>query len=248
MARSDNPFRGFDSSPEVIDGQLRATATDYNAAHQPVAIKRWRVAEANSCTISVAADAPSETRWRRLAYTEEGMLLSETDANGNVTTLDYDGLGRLYRTIYPDATEAWTLTDERGQARFRRKRAGDWAVVHYDAAGRDYHVTEYDNGATGFEGRNVRAGLDLAGRPVWRDVSTQGATWDDALLRDVRLYVYDDAGRRVEKMPLRWGLTCQAPSPHQSKSGTLAKFVKGEKHRGDRPRIHRPSISRDTAI
>lgn len=190
-------YDALDRPVAVVDGENRAVQTDYNAAGQPVAVKRWRTAAPGSCTLSVAADAPTETRWRRMAYNEGGLQLSETDARNNVTALDYDGLGRPYRTIYPDASEAWVLTDERGQVRFKRQRAGDWAVIYYDAAGRDYHVTEYDNGAVGFEGRHVRAGLDLAGRPVWRDVSTQVSqtAFDDTLLRDVRTYAYDDAGR-----------------------------------------------------
>ncbi len=61
--------------------------------------------------------------------------------------------------------------------------------------GRDTHVLEFASGAAGFEGRNTRSIYDLAGRPLWRDVSDQGVSWSDALLRDERIYGYDGAGR-----------------------------------------------------
>lgn len=194
----------------VIDGELRATVTDYNAAGQPTAIKRWRTATTGTCTISVASDAPTETRWRRFNYNAGGLLSEEIDARGNVITTDYDDLGRVIRIGYPDpdgnpstgapATETLMLMDQRGQLVVRKARSGTWAAMYYDALGRDSHVIEYNSGSTGFAGRNTRAAYDLAGRPIWRDVSTQVATngtFDTGLLRDVRAYGYDDAGRLV---------------------------------------------------
>lgn len=108
----------------------------------------------------------------------------------------HHGLGRHLLTRFADNTEAWTLMDQRGQAVLRRQRSGLRAQVFYDGAGRDYHVWEYEEGAAQMVGRHIRASYDLAGRPVWRDVSVQtSSTWSDTHLREVRGYGYDAANR-----------------------------------------------------
>ena len=89
---------------------------------------------------------------------------------------------------------------------FKRIRSNHQVAIFYDAMGRDYHVREHAQAQEGqmWSGRNSRASYDLAGRPVWRDVSSQTtttATFDEALLRDVRNYGYDPAGRLVSD---RW--------------------------------------------
>jgi RHS repeat-associated protein len=128
----------------------------------------------------------------------------ELDARSNRTEQQYDGLGRPARTIYADSAQAWTAMDQRGQAVFRRQRGGSRAAVFYDAAGRDFHVREFAETDKDYmyKGRNSRASYDLAGRPVWRDVSTQTTlttTFDDSLRRDVRNYGYDPAGRMTSE-------------------------------------------------
>ncbi|MEJ6790949.1 RHS repeat-associated core domain-containing protein [Brevundimonas sp. BR2-1] len=191
----------------VIDGERRATHTVYNAAGQPTEMHRFQRAAAGSCSISTELPPSagfSETRWRRFGYNAAGLQTSETDARGNVTQQQYDGLGRPARTIYADTAQAWTAMDERGQAVFRRQRGGSRAAVFYDAVGRDFHVREFAEADKTymFKGRNSRASYDLAGRPVWRDVSTQTTlttTFDDALRRDVRNYGYDTAGRMTSE-------------------------------------------------
>lgn len=191
----------------TIDGERRATHTVYNAAGQPTEIYRFQRAAVGSCSISTELPQNAgftETRWRRFGYNAAGMQTSETDARGNLTTQMYDGLGRPARTLYADNAEAWTAMDERGQAVHRRQRGGSRAAVFYDAAGRDFHVREFaalDKDYM-FKGRNSRASYDLAGRPVWRDVSTQTTlttTFDDSLRRDVRNYGYDTAGRMTSE-------------------------------------------------
>jgi RHS repeat-associated protein len=190
----------------VIDGERRATHTVYNAAGQPTEIHRFQRAAASSCSISTELPPNagfSETRWRRFLYNAGGLQSAEIDARGNTTQQVYDGLGRPARTIFPDvdgagpipAARAWTAMDQRGQAIFRKQRSGFRASVFYDAVGRDFHVREYleANKDNQWTGRNSRASYDRAGRPIWRDVSTQtttGGTFDDSLRRDVRTYGY----------------------------------------------------------
>lgn len=196
-------YDAVDRPVTEIDGERRATHTVYNMAGQPLEVHRFQRAAAGSCSLST--ELPSyggftETRWRRYEYNAGGLQSAEIDARGNRTELVYDGLGRLARTIYADGSQAWTAMDERGQAVFRRQRGGFRAAVFYDAVGRDFHVREYVEAdeAYKYKGRNSRASYDLAGRPVWRDVSTQTTqttTFDDSLRRDVRNYGYDAAGR-----------------------------------------------------
>tara|TARA_R110002051_G_scaffold41530_7_gene86145 strand:+ start:29961 stop:36506 length:6546 start_codon:yes stop_codon:yes gene_type:complete len=191
----------------VIDGEHRATHTIYNAAGQPTEIHRFQRAAAGSCSLSTELPPNagfSETRWRRYEYNAAGMQSAEIDARGNSTQQQYDGLGRAAKTLYADGAEAWTAMDERGQAVFRRQRGGSRAAIFYDAIGRDFHVREFDDADKTymFKGRNSRASYDLAGRPVWRDVSSQttlATSFDDALTRDIRNYGYDPAGRMTSE-------------------------------------------------
>lgn len=192
-------YDAVDRPTIVIDGERRAMRTVYNAAGQPTEVQRWLRANANSCT--VANELPTgqtERRWRRYQYNAGGLLSAELDARGNATGLVYDGLGRPARTIYADGSEAWTATDQRGQAIFRKQRSGSRATVFHDPMGRDYLVREFlatEAGHT-WQGRVNQAAYDRAGRPVLRHVSTQvGSSWNDALRRDVRSYTYDTAGR-----------------------------------------------------
>jgi len=189
-------YDALDRPVTAIDGERRATVTAYNAASQPTEIRRWRRAAVDSCV--TAAELPAgqtEERWRRFLYNAAGMQSAEIDARGNTTSQVYDGLGRLAKTIYPNGVQDWMAQDQRGQVVFLRTRSGHQASMFYDAMGRDYHVREHSqaNAAYAWTGRNSRASYDLAGRPIWRDVSSQtttGATFDDALRRDVRTYGY----------------------------------------------------------
>lgn len=184
----------------TIDPELRATRTTYNLAGQPTEVQRFQRANTGACssTTQLPPDVGfTETRWRRFEYNAGGLQSAEIDANGNRTEQVYDGLGRAARTTYADATQAWTAMDERGQIVTTKQPGGSFASLFYDAMGRDFHVREYASGQKSYRwrGRNSRASYDLAGRPVWREVSTQttaSATYDNALARDVRNYSYDD--------------------------------------------------------
>lgn len=188
----------LDRAYRVIDPSLRMRIHYWNAAGQPTETRRFYTAPHGS-TCSANDGRPTGVtsyRERAFEYNEGGLLSAEIDANGNRTEFQYDGLGRQLVTEYADGTEAWTLMDQRGQTVIRKQRSGLRAQVFYDAAGRDYHVWEHQNGAANMVGRHIRAAYDLAGRPVWRDVSVQPtSTWSDAHLREVRTYGYDAAGR-----------------------------------------------------
>ena len=221
----------------VIDGERRATNTIYNAAGQPMEIQRWLRAQPNSCLTTLELpQGQTGSAWRRFQYNAGGLQSAEIDARGNVTRQQYDGLGRPIKTIYANTIEDWVAHDQRGQVVFKRIRSNFQVAIFYDAMGRDYHVREHAQGQEGmmWRGRNSRASYDLAGRPVWRDVSDQHtttATFDDALLRDVRTYGYDPAGRLVSD---RW----QAEGP----SGMSFTFGYGYDLAGNKTSITWPPV------
>lgn len=195
-------YDAVDRPIAVIDPEGRAAKTEYNAAGQPEAIHRWyRAGSTDPC--SLVLDLPAgqtESRWRRYQYNSAGMQVAEIDARGNAISAQYDGLGRPAKTIFADNSETWLVHDQRGNVVLRRQRSGSFAGVYYDAMGRDYQVREFLDGQEDYQwtGRNTRAALDLAGRPVWRDVSSQTtttSTFDNTLVRDLRNYGYDAASR-----------------------------------------------------
>lgn len=184
----------------TIDPELRAMRTVYNAAGQPTEIHRFQRATAEGCSAATQLPAGvsfTETRWRRFEYNAGGLQSAEIDANGNRTEQVYDGLGRAARTIHANTLQAWTAMDERGQVVTRKQPGSHRVSLFYDALGRDFHVREYADSEKTYKyrGRNSRASYDLAGRPVWRDMSNQTTTtttFDDSLRRDVRNYTYND--------------------------------------------------------
>lgn len=209
----DRPYR-------TVDPMGRATTTEFNAAGQPTGIKRWYTASLTDATCALTAALPPNAPalpvgatphlWRGMEYdAATGLQTAEIDANGNRTLMVYDGLGRQLKTIFADGSSSGQMLDQRGQVVTRHQRSGAFAEVFYDTAGRDRHVWERpgpvattpataDPDTVSGPGRHSRANYDLAGRPVYRDVSTQTAlVWDASLLREVRTYAYDAPGRVI---------------------------------------------------
>ena len=209
----DRPYR-------TVDPMGRATTTEFNAAGQPTGVKRWYTASLTDATCALTAALPPNAPalpvgatphlWRGMEYdAATGLQTAEIDANGNRTLMVYDGLGRQLKTIFADGSTSGQMLDQRGQVVTRHQRSGAFAEVFYDTAGRDRHVWERpgpvattpataDPDTVSGPGRHSRANYDLAGRPVYRDVSTQTAlVWDASLLREVRTYAYDTPGRVI---------------------------------------------------
>lgn len=192
-------YDGLDRATVAVDPTGRATRTTYNLASQPILVERWFTASLAdaSCALSQAREPHLTTnRWRGMEYNSGGLQSAEIDGNGNRTTMDYDGLGRLMRTTFADTKFIQTVRNERDQVVMTTKRSGDVHQAFYDAMGRIERVWEHGLAATYPVGRITRTSFDLASRPVWTDVSTQTATtFDNALLRDIRTYGYDPVGR-----------------------------------------------------
>jgi RHS repeat-associated protein len=182
-----------------VDPSGRATRTTYNAASQPTLVERWFTASLAdpACVLTQARPSHLNTnRWRELEYNSAGMPSAEIDGNGNRTTMDYDGLGRPMRTTFADGKFIQTVHNERDQVVITVKRSGDVHQAFYDPLGRIDRVWEHAPAAAYPVGRITRTSYDYAGRPTLTDVSTQTTTtWNNALLRDIRTYGYDGAGR-----------------------------------------------------
>jgi RHS repeat-associated protein len=192
-------YDGLDRATVAVDPTGRATRTTYNLAGQPTLIERWFSANLADATCNLTNIRPphlTTNRWRGMEYNAGGLQSAEIDGNGNRTTLDYDGLGRPMRTTFADGKFIQTVRNERDQVVITVKRSGDVHQAFYDPIGRIDRVWEHSPGAGYPIGRVVRTSYDLASRPTWTDVSTQTTpTWDNALLRDIRTYGYDPAGR-----------------------------------------------------
>lgn len=193
-------YDALDRTSVAVDPTGRATRTTYNAASQPSLIERWFEASLSDPTCALTNTRPAEintNRWREFQYNAGGLQSAEIDGNGNATTMTYDGLGRHMLTVYADGRYDQTLRNERDQVVITYRRNGELVRSYRDELGRPYWVWENSGAWDWPVGRHTRTSFDLAGRPVYTAVSTQAGTFDYALERDIRTYVYDDAGRVV---------------------------------------------------
>ena len=192
-------YDGLDRATVTVDPTGRATRTTYNLAGQPTLVERWFTANVADATCALTNTRPahlSTNRWRAMEYNSGGLQSAEFDGNNNPTTMTYDGLGRSMLTTFADGKYIQTLRNERDQVYITIQRSGDVQQAYYDPMGRVQRVWEHAAGAAAQIGRISRTSFDLASRPVLTDVSTQTTTtYNAALERDIRTYVYDAAGR-----------------------------------------------------
>ncbi|EGF89900.1 RHS Repeat family protein [Asticcacaulis biprosthecium C19] len=136
--------------------------------------------------------------YARYTYTVNGQKWTEKDANGNLTTLEYDGFGRLKKLRYPNTAigagtssttdyEDYTY-DANGNRQTWRRRNGATISYSYDKLNR---VTLEDQPAiTGVQTateKDVYTRYDSLGRITWkRFASTSGSGVS---------YAYDGLGR-----------------------------------------------------
>ena len=163
----------------VTDPVERRTKTLYTDDDEvKVYFKGWRSGfmpsdpDALSCDpiYSVNGDPASGLKslqqcYQRYTYTSSGLIETVMDANGNLTTYEYDGFDRLYRTYFPDREIAGqssatdfteTHYDAVGNVIALKTRAGDWVLSHYDALNRLELARIYAGGA--FDGAGITDG------------------------------------------------------------------------------------------
>ena len=185
------------------NGPDRITRTSYDAASQVL--------------VTTQAYGTSVQRsYATYTYTQNGKLWTEADANGNLTTLEYDGFDRLVRMDLPSETlsagmssgsdyEAYTY-DNNGNRLSMRKRDGRYISWCYDALNRE--TQKYVSATSG------PVNCAAAPAPSGGDVA---ATYD-LLNHELSLafpggagvsYTYDPAGRLLSETSAAGTLTHQ---------------------------------------
>ncbi|MBV9061993.1 MAG: hypothetical protein JOY77_03575 [Alphaproteobacteria bacterium] len=71
--------------------------------------------------------------YRRVTYWPDGEQKSVQDANGNLTSYDYDNFIRLNKTTFPDSTFERLTLDNNGNIASRKNRAGETLTYQYNA-------------------------------------------------------------------------------------------------------------------
>ncbi|WP_374597967.1 polymorphic toxin-type HINT domain-containing protein [Brevundimonas sp.] len=144
-----------------------------------------------------------------VSYTPNGFPASLTDGRGNVSIMVYDGLDRLSRLRYPNATgggtsttdyEAWTY-DVAGLPQTARDRSGTIHSYTWDALGR---LTDSSSPGTTAGYDNLGRTVSITSTPVSSPASITVNTAYDALSQPISesssgigamTYQYDPAGR-----------------------------------------------------
>ncbi|MGH7860153.1 MAG: hypothetical protein ACREQY_22735, partial [Candidatus Binatia bacterium] len=128
-----------------------------------------------------------------LAFDLRGRVTSQTDALGRRTSFEYDALGRLVRseqpriTGEPAAAEARVVYDDAARQRTEIDARGGSTVTRFDLEGDVASIVDAEGGRKELD-------YDLAGN------KTLESSWFDASTpRHDTTFVYDDAGRLVER-------------------------------------------------
>lgn len=150
-----------------------------------------------------AVGTPLEQAYVTYTYTPNGKRETVTDANGNVATLEYDGLDRQSKWRFPSTTYANVSSDTdyeaygydaNGNRTSLRKRDGRTVTYGYDALNRMTSKTYPDGGArpvfygyelTGLQtearfdsltGEGVTTRYNGFGHPVWTTLTMDGVS------------------------------------------------------------------------
>lgn len=166
-----------------------------------------------------------------VTYTDNGQPETLTDGEGNVSTLEYDGFGRLVRMLYPNPVttddELYEYDAGSNVVEFTN-RAGETTTMAWDALGRVTSINVPDGTD------DVAYTYDNLGRPLTAAIpggQTLTYAWD-ALSRPVSEtgplgamgYEYDSAGRMTR---IIWPDAFYAAYDHDVYGGVTAVREKG---------------------
>ena len=112
----------------VTDPEGRKTRTIYDEAGQVEKIIRAWAGNTDDCTDG----ATLQQCYAQYTYSDNGNQLSVEDANGNVTTYDYDGFDRLATTTFPDTTTELLEYEPNGNVVELTKRDGSLIASSYN--------------------------------------------------------------------------------------------------------------------
>jgi RHS repeat-associated protein len=208
-------FDALDRPVVTVDPDGRAVRTTYDASGAVTLVEKWFTANPGDAACSLVAapippspsanagDKVSAHQYRAMTYNAAGLLEAEADANGNATRYAYDGLGRVFMTLYEDpdgsggqpAPTEIVQRNERDQIINRQLRSGRWVQYSFDAMGRPETVYQQSEAGTWVLGRQWT--FDLAGRRNAAAVFTcSGEKCQDfGEYRTISASSYDSAGR-----------------------------------------------------
>ena len=127
----NNTVMEYDSAGNMIgmtDAELRVSRTTYDAMN-----RRVKVIDATNSNPDPACGSAGVTCF---AHDGVGNLISITDANGNVTTFDYDVQNRLIAQTDPLLNVETRSYDDQGNLRFITDREGQIIEFQYDDGNR----------------------------------------------------------------------------------------------------------------
>jgi RHS repeat-associated protein len=146
---------GYDAENRLTS----ASGAKNDAAGQPLQVQR-------------AYGTPLQQNYATYTYTANGKRQTVTDANGNLSTLEYDGLDRLAKLRFPVATKGAGLSstsdfelygyDAAGNRISLRKRDGRVLTYTFDALNRE-RVKTVPASVSGAPGYSVYRGYDVRG-------------------------------------------------------------------------------------
>ena len=137
-----------------------------------------------------AFGSPDQITYGQWSYTDNGQLATIRDANGNLSTQEYDGHDRLAKLRLPAPAGVSSTSDyeqygydANGNLTSKRTRSGAIITSDYDAMNRERTHAVPAN-AAGHFARTVTSSYDLLGRKKTRSAEGQTLT-----------YTYDNADR-----------------------------------------------------
>jgi RHS repeat-associated protein len=134
--------------------------------------------------------------YNTIAYTDDGLKSSETDAKGNVTSYLYDGLNRLRQTTYPTGLNEVFGYDANNNLTSVQRRSGETVYATYDKLNRK--VTDLNGASLGYDNLGHLTTASLGGVTATMAYDALGNKKSETGPLGKVSYLYDEAGRRKQ--------------------------------------------------
>ena len=159
----------------------------------------YDVADADGCIENVTVSY--EYDWR-------GYPMKFTDANGNITLYEYDAIGRVIKTIFPDGTAETISYNFGGREITKTNALGTGFIYYYDGSGNleEESINEWSKEIKEYQ----YDGFNNCIKEIFRSDSDNGKTHKytyDTLQRPLSKEVYDNAGELIYKETYAYDIT-----------------------------------------
>lgn len=209
---------GYDLSSAVLTGQRGTVKTVADGRGYVTDFSSWKRGVPQQIDLPGTSDQPDGS-FRYAAVNNDGTISQVTDENGFVTKYQYDAMGRLTLTDYPDGDSvAWTSTARDfafkpgiyglpSHWRLWEYTGSGYKVTRYDALWRPVVEESYINGVASSYSIVVKR-YDTAGRLAFQSYPLRSLTsWTDTTLKG-SYYAYDSLDR-VTSLKQDWEGTPQ---------------------------------------